>query len=82
MNGFLEGRGGAEVPSGGITAWPVNLAKAAGVRDVASAGGGRPVNFARSVRIHRRIANIPNTDPSVSRRFENCSATETIACKD
>ena len=54
-------------------------AKAEGVRDVASAGGGRPVSLARRVRSQRRMVKIPRTEPRVLRRLPNCSATETIA---
>jgi hypothetical protein len=82
MNGFLDGRGGAGEPSGrvaGGAAPPVKAAKAEGVREVASAGGGRPVSLAASVRIQRRIVKIPRTDPRVFRRLPNCSATDTIA---
>lgn len=77
--GFLEGRGGAPVPSGSVPALPWNLAKAEGVKEVASAGGGRPVNFATRVLIQRSSVKIPSIEPSVSRRFENCSATDTMA---
>lgn len=81
MNGFLEGRGGAGEPSGSTagTFWPWKAAKAAGVRAIASAGGGRPVTFARSVRIQRNMVKIPRIEPKVLRRLPNCSATEIIA---
>jgi hypothetical protein len=84
MKGFLEGLGGAGLPSGrvagsGLRPPDMNEAKFVGVRAVASAGGGRPVTFAISVRIQRRMVNIPRTEPRVFRRFPNCSATETIA---
>ena len=84
MKGFLEGFGGAGVPSGRVAGGPddepdINEANAEGVRAVASAGGGRPVSFAISVRAHRNNAKIPSTEPNVFRRLPNCSATETIA---
>ena len=81
MNGFLDGRGGAGEPSGRTAGglWPWNAAKAAGVRAIASAGGGRPVILARRVRIQRRRVKMPKMEPSVLRRLPNCSATETIA---
>ena len=81
-NGFLEGRGGAGEPSGRVAGpepLPENAAKAEGVRAAASAGGGRPVSFANSVLSHLIMANIPSTEPRVSRRLPNCSATDTIA---
>ena len=78
--GFLEGVGW---PSGrgedDEEVRPWKAAKAEGVRDVASAGGGRPVILASKVRNQRRSVNIPKIDPRVLRRLENCSATETIA---
>ncbi len=78
--GFLEGVGGAlELSTEGGAVRPWNAAKAEGVRDVASAGGGRPVTLASRVRNQRRRVNIPRIDPSVLRRFENCSATDIIA---
>ncbi len=58
---------------------PSNLAKALGVSDVASAGGGRPVSLASRVLIQRSIANIPSIEPRVFLRLPNCSATDTIA---
>lgn len=58
---------------------PWKDAKAEGVRDVASAGGGRPVIFAKIVRVQRRRVKMPRIEPRVLRRFENCSATEIIA---
>ena len=77
--GFLLGRGGlAGVPSG-RNFRPSKEAKALGVRDVASAGGGRPVTFAKRVRSQRRMAKMPSMEPRVSLRVPNCSATETIA---
>ena len=60
---------------------PWKVANAEGVREVASAGGGRPVNLAKRVRRYRRRVKMPRMDPRVLRRFENCSATETIAAK-
>ena len=39
--------------------------------EVASAGGGRPVNLARSVRSHRIRVKIPRIEPRVVLRFEN-----------
>lgn len=57
----------------------MKAAKAAGVKDVASAGGGRPVSFASNVRNHRMSVKIPRAEPRVLRRLPNCSATETIA---
>lgn len=56
-----------------------NAEKADGLNWTASAGIGRPVNLANAVRSHRTIAKIPRTWPSVSLRFPNCSATETMA---
>lgn len=76
MNGFLEGFGAVGAPS---IARPEKAAKLAGVKSPDDAGSGRPVSFAMAVRIHRIIVNIPRTEPSVCRRFPNCSATETIA---
>ena len=68
MKGFRDGRGGAGDPSGSI-AGPLppetKCENAAGVRDVASAGGGRPVNFAVRVRIHRSSVYIPSIEPRV-----------------
>lgn len=60
---------------------PRNDANADGVREVASAGGGRPLTLAIKVRSHRRMVNMPRIEPSVFRRFVNCSATETIAVR-
>lgn len=58
MNGFFDGLGGAGEPSGRVAGelrpW-INAAKAAGVREVASAGGGRPVILAINVLNHRII---------------------------
>lgn len=74
--------GGIGLPSGPIiggSGKPANFAKFEGVREVASAGGGRPVILARSVRIHRRRVKIPKMLPRVVFRVENCSATETMA---
>ena len=82
MNGFFEGRGGRGEPSGRVVgARPpfMKEANAVGVSDVASAGGGRPVNLATSVRIQRRMVKMPSIEPRVLRRLPNCSATETIA---
>lgn len=84
MNGFLEGLGGAGEPSGSVAGAPedepdMKEANADGVREVASAGGGRPVSFAMRVRAHRNSVKIPSTDPSVFFKVPNCSATETIA---
>ena len=79
-NGFFEGVGwpfGRREGPDGDSPW--NDANAEGVRDVASAGGGRPVTLARTVRSQRRRVKIPSMDPSVVRRVENCSATCTIA---
>jgi hypothetical protein len=76
------------VPSGSVMA-PLLLplpdmkdAKAEGVRDVASAGGGRPVILATRVRSQRRRVKMPRTEPRVLRRLPNCSATETIAPRE
>ena len=87
MKGFFEGRGGAGEPSGRVVR-VLSLRvperkeeKLAGVREVASAGGGRPVILAISVRIHRRMAKMPRTEPRVFRRLPNCSATLTIAVR-
>ena len=84
MNGFLDGRGGVGEPSGSVVGVRARLpdrkdAKAAGVREAASAGGGRPVILANRVRIHRIMAKIPRTEPRVLRRLPNCSAIETMA---
>lgn len=54
-------------------------AKEAGVRAVASAGGGRPVRRARRVRAQRRRVKMPRREPRVERRVENCSATAIMA---
>ena len=80
-NGFLDGRGGRGEPSGAVAGSPLKRAKADGVRDVASAGGGRPVTFARRVRAQRSMVKMPRIEPRVSRRVENCSATDIIAVK-
>ena len=81
MKGFFDGLGGRGDPSGRVVGLPANFANADGVNEVASAGGGRPVTFAINVLIHLIKVKIPKTDPKVSRKFENCSATETIANK-
>lgn len=81
-NGFLDGFGGAGVPSGSVTDGDCPLIKAAkadGVRAVASAGGGRPVILATNVLNHRISVKIPSAEPRVFRKFPNCSATETMA---
>lgn len=75
--GFLDGRGG-ELPSGSILR-PSKEANAEGVREVASTGMGRPVIFAKRVRIQRIMVNIPRMDPRLLRKFPSCSATDTIA---
>lgn len=49
------------------------------MREVASAGGGRPVRRARRVRSQRRRVKMPRMEPRVSRRVENCSATDIMA---
>ena len=80
MNGLREGVGdapGCEEVEDEVRPW--KDAKAEGVREVASAGGGRPVILARRVRIQRRTVKIPRMEPRVLRRLENCSATETMA---
>lgn len=82
--GFLDGVGGelglfAADEEGEVRPW--KEAKAEGVRDVASAGGGRPVIFARRVRSQRRRVKMPRIEPRVLRRLENCSATEIIASR-
>lgn len=80
--GFREGDGDGEdddefeAEEGGR---PRKDAKAEGVREVASAGGGRPVIFANRVCNQRRTVKIPRIEPSVLRRFVNCSATAIIA---
>ena len=79
MKGFLDGFGATGEPSGRR---PVNAAKLAGVNSLDDAGGARPVNLAIAVRIHRINVKIPRTDPSVCRKFPNCSATDTIAKRD
>lgn len=58
---------------------PRKAAKAEGVSDVASAGGGRPVSLAKRVRNQRKRVKMPRMEPMVLRRLANCSATETIA---
>ena len=73
----MEGLGGALEGEEGESPW--NEAKADGVRDVASAGGGRPVILAKRVRSQRRRVKMPRIEPRVVRRFANCSATEIIA---
>lgn len=81
-NGFFEGVGGALgvlADDGEVRPW--KEAKAEGVREVASAGGGRPVIFASKVRSQRRRVKMPRMEPRVLRRLENCSATEIIASK-
>ena len=81
MKGFLLGLGRPSGP----TELEDPLAKAekfAGVRAVASAGGGRPVRRAMAVRIQRRSVKMPRTEPSVWRRVPNCSATDTMAKKE
>lgn len=78
-NGFLLGRGGLAGEPSGRNFRPSKDAKALGVSDVASAGGGRPVNFANNVRSHLRMVNIPSIDPRVFLKLPNCSATDTIA---
>ena len=77
--GFLEGVGWplGRVATDGERPW--KAAKADGVSAMASAGGGRPVTFARSVRSQRSRVKMPRIEPRVFRRFPNCSATETIA---
>ena len=62
---------------GGGSPWKAKNAE--GVSEVASAGGGRPVSFARRVRSQRRRVKMPRMEPRVLRREENCSATETMA---
>ena len=79
-NGFFEGLGwpfGRREGLVGDSPW--NDANAEGVSDVASAGGGRPVTLAKSVRSQRRTVKMPSMEPRVVRRVENCSATCTIA---
>lgn len=81
-NGLREGRAGAGLPSGKVAGAdrPLkNAENADGVSAVASAGGGRPVNFAINVLNHRINVNMPKTEPNVLRRLPNCSATDTIA---
>jgi hypothetical protein len=59
INGFFDGFG---VPSGrdvGADRPRKNAEKAEGVRDVASAGSGRPVIFAMRVLNHLMSANTP-----------------------
>lgn len=80
--GFFEGLGGAGEPSGRVDGAErpfMKAAKDAGVRDVASAGGGRPVILAMRVRNHLIRVKIPSAEPKVLRRLPNCSATETMA---
>lgn len=67
------------VPEEDVEGRPRKAAKAEGVSDVASAGGGRPVILAKSVRSQRKRAKMPRMEPMVLRRLANCSATETIA---
>ena len=80
-NGFLEGDGDGDVKFFEAEAGdnPRKDAKADGVREVASAGGGRPVTFANKVLSQRRMVKMPRIEPSVLRRFVNCSATAIIA---
>lgn len=81
-NGLREGRVGAGLPSGNVVGAdrPLkNAEKADGVSAVASAGSGRPVNFAIKVLNHRINVKMPRTEPNVLRRLPNCSATDTIA---
>ena len=73
----VGGKPGCECGDEEVRPW--KEANAEGVRDVASAGGGRPVIFAKRVRSQRRRAKMPRMEPRVLRRLENCSATETIA---
>ncbi len=80
--GFREGGGEDEWFGAEEGGRPRNDAKADGVREVASAGGGRPLTLANKVRSQRRIVNMPRIEPSVLRRFVNCSATETMAAGD
>ncbi len=77
MKGLREGVVGALGWFEGVRPW--KEAKAEGVREVASTGGGRPVILARRVRRWRRRVKMPRMEPRVVRRVENCSATETIA---
>jgi hypothetical protein len=80
--GFFEGLGGAGEPSGSVAGAErpcIKAAKADGVSEAASAGGGRPVIFAINVLNHLIIVKIPKADPRVFRKFPNCSATETMA---
>lgn len=77
--GFLLGRGGEAGEPSGRNFRPSKEAKALGVRDIASAGGGRPVIFASRLRSQRRMVNIPRIEPRVFRRLPNCSATDTMA---
>lgn len=77
--GLREGVGGAPGWEEDEEVRPWKAAKADGVREVASAGGGWPVILASRVRSQRRRVKMPSMDPRVFRRLENCSATETIA---
>lgn len=80
MKGFRDGAGvllGFEEEGEDERPW--KEANAEGVKAVASAGGGRPVIFAMRVRAQRRRVKMPRMEPSVLRKLENCSATETIA---
>lgn len=79
IKGFLDGAGGDEDVEG--LERPRKDANAAGVSEVASTGGGRPVILAKRVRSQRRMVNMPRMEPRVLRRFVNCSATEIIATR-
>ena len=64
---------------GAALLWERKAEKEAGVRAVASAGGGRPRSLARRVRSQRSRAKMPSMEPRVVRRCENCSATDIMA---
>lgn len=90
MNGFLLGLafcGGSGRPSGPSVA-PLgeregNCEKnAIGVKAAASAGGGRPVILAYSVRSHRSMVKMPRKLPREFRNVASWSATLTMAKKE
>ena len=67
--GFLLARGGwGAFGSGNVEKESVEISEFSG-------GRGLPRNFAIAIRIYRIRVYIPNIEPSVSRKFPNCSAT-------
>ena len=70
--GFLLGRGGwGAFGSGNVEKESVEISESSG-------GSGLPRNFAIATRRYRIKVYMPNTEPSVSRKFPNCSATSQI----